>query len=223
MKPVIIYSMPRSRSTAIMHSCKRSRCLFEPFDFFTLFGDTGRNSYDLYPHYSNSVPDKKWESIKTSMEDPNSVTKFFGISLYSYYPARKWFVEVDNAESHDIFVAVRDRREQAFSYLLACKFGWFKDKSVEPFEFTVDNRMLFNLARMQDAFLRFFPKNAKLIDFDNLPETHFDKSLNKLKNQDSLNNISYIKNIDHCEEQIASIIKCYDSEWRSKLSSIDAV
>lgn len=220
MKPVIIYSLPRTRSTAILQACVRPIKLHEPFDHFTLYGADTNNAWNFYPRYANKSEQLVWPYIKDQLNDPRAVSKFFGNSLLTFPPARSWFEEADRNETHDIFVAVRDRRETAWSYLLAHKFGWVKGSESESKEVEIEPRFFFFLAYTFDNFLRFFPKNATLIEYETLPASHFDKSLIEIQDQESAKKRPLIKNREFCEEQIDSIIQCYDREWQSKVASL---
>lgn len=239
MKPVIIYTFPRTKSTATLQACLRENKFNEPFREYRLFNidysklnvsndvkekmyqESHININNIYATYFDSLSKDFISNLINNLNNPNSVSKIFGFHLVNFLPGKKWFLEADQNETHDIFVLTRDLREQMFSYLLAPKFGFFVDDAIPPYETTVNNYEFYNLRTNIDSFLRFFPKNAKLISFENLPESHFDKSKIKLGVQNSLVNLKYIKNLNECEHHIDKLISYFKDEWNEKINSIN--
>ena len=227
MKPVIIYALPRSRSTPALYSCKREIKLFEPFSMASLHkGKKWDYAYNFLAELNaNVVSSGQWEDIKTKMNDSNTVTKMLCIDLYSFAPARKWFNDSFENQTHDVFILERENREELLlSYIMAMMFGWHKSSEVEPYEFTITDQLLFRAHELIDTYLRFYPKKGKIITYENLPESHFDKSLNHSANaidQQSYSKYKYIKNIDEFRIHIKRILDYYKDEWDNKIRNLD--
>lgn len=224
MKPVIIYALPRSRSTAVLRSCKREIRLLEPFGLRHLHKDeTQGNLWNFRAELnSNFVSSGKWGEMVSKMNHINTATKILGTDFHCFLPARKWFNDCINNQTHDVFVIERENREEIFlSYIMADYFGWHETSQVDPFEFTADNGMLQHIHNIIDFYLRFYPKVGKVITFDNLPESHFDKKLNHGKSQDSASKYKYFKNIDVFRVHIKHILDYYKDEWDSKIKNLN--
>ena len=238
MKPVIIYTFPRSKSTATLEACLRDNKFNEPFSEYRLFNidyskanvsrevkekmysDSHVKINNLYATYFDSLDKKSIDQLLTNLNDQNSVSKIFGFHLTHFLPGRKWFSEADKNNTHDIFVLIRDLREQMLSYLLAPKFGYFINASIPPYETIINDSDFYSLRTNIDSFLRFFPTNAKLISFENLPDSHFNKTNIKLGIQNSLDNLKYIKNLNECEDHISKLISYFKDEWEDKVNRI---
>jgi hypothetical protein len=236
-KPVIIYSMPRTRSSAVLESCLRNTRIFEPFNPEILFGTPSfpdeifENSVQLnrsvkirldhaYPQYAINLEPEYLNHMFSQLNAEDTACKIISDSLGDFLPARHWFMNADLNNTHDIFVLVRDLREQMLSFLLAMNFGYFKSTEIQPSPVVIHSSAIFQLRRTLDAFLRFFPTNAKLITFESLPDSHFDRSKILIKNQNSLYNLSQISNLEYCEMQIACLLEYYMDEWNSKILNI---
>ena len=238
MKSVIIYCMPRTKSTAAMQACKRSNKIFEPFNPFRLFGvDYSEYKDDvpkmnrlyarkaleinsLYPSYAKSIASGVIEKTITQLNDPDTVSKITCLELTKNLTARKWFENAATADNHEIFVLVRDLREQIFSYLLASKFGYFKDSECEPYEVVIPPGDFLAIIEVIDNFLRFVPKNAYLINFDTMPTQYFDIDNITILPQNSIDKLKFVKNLDYCEYHIKNIIDYYSEYWNQKIGTL---
>lgn len=235
--------MPRTRSTAALQACLRQQKYMEPFSEYRIFnvnlpknkiGDpkkfskkyeasihnTLRKINDVYATLISEVPSEKITELISELNRSDTVSKIFGFHLTSFLPGRKWFFDCDKNSTHDIFVLTRDLREQIFSYLLAPKFGFFEKEKIEPHSIAIDESSFSYCRSNIDSFLRFFPKNATLVTWETLPISHFDKSKVEIREQNSLENLSFIENLDECEWHIENLIKYYADEWNEKLASI---
>lgn len=219
MKPIIIYTLPRSHSTAALQACRKPVLLNEPFDHVTLYGQNATEAFSFTAKYNNEIIPSVWPKILSQLNDKNSASKFFGHSLYFFLPARKWFQACDINKTHDIFILTRNLREQIFSYLLAKYFGYSKslEKVIQPI--TIRDFDIFLATFYIDCFLRFYPQNGKIITFDKIPETHFDRNRITLQPQHSLNKLSYITNLDFVQDQVNNIIMYYRDEWVEKIGN----
>ncbi len=228
--------MPRTKSTAALQACMRSTKVFEPFNNINLFNiqvnSTGRTPKDVtdeyikayrgvadtYASYANSLSENTVRELFDNLNNPSTVSKVICNGLSYFLPARNWLHNASVNQTHDIFVLVRDLREQMLSYVLSHKFGFFKDTECEPFTVEVLPDDIRLLRVTLDNFLRFLPDNGHIMEFDDLPASHFDRSNVVLEKQNSLSKMSYISNLDYCEYHIDQIIKYYKDEWDRKIS-----
>jgi len=134
MKPVIIYSMQRTRSSAVLYSCIRTQRLYEPFGIDTIFDGHWR-AHSLFPTFNKYVSDLDWTSLIEKMNDPNSVTKIFGYHIWKSKNGRKWFESAIKDNTHDIFVLERDWMEIGLSSCLARITGYDIDHEKKDFQF----------------------------------------------------------------------------------------
>lgn len=225
-KPLLLYCMPRSRSTAILQSCKKNIKLFEPFNPLILFGvdysnveDINiRNKMYLEAHkkyrnlsswYESGVPEHKWDKLFLSLSGADTVSKIISNSLYQWMKARLWFRDVEKTQSHNIIVIWRKISDVIISNILADNFGYFKNIEVSPFMFTVQEESIYAYRQQVEYFLQFMPKQAYMVSFEDLPAEYFNKNLVTISDQKSSNKLRYIKNLDFVLEQIDCIEKTY--------------
>lgn len=221
---MIIYGLPRTGSTAALHASKRRTKIFEPFNPSELFGRAlgahiKNNEPDFFRLANNYTP----EILKSHFDyvnSENACVKLISNSFKNFYPGRIWFQQVQEQESHDIFVIIRDLREQFLSHCLASKFGYFYHQEVEPYEFEIPENHVCSAIENIDTFIRFLPKKAKIINLGNLPDEYFQLESIKLKPQNSLNKIKYIKNLDRIEELLDYGIKWIKPFYEDSLAKV---
>ena len=214
MKPVLIYGMPRTRSTAAMQACKRTIKLNEPFSFHNT---PDYNVYDMgclskIRALINFQHSEQWSQTLEEMNHPDAVVKIFGTHLARFYNAREWFAEANT--SHEIFTLIRNPRETILSILLAQQFGHWKGAEKGVKEITIHNGRFSNVEFVFESFLRFYPKSSRLVTFENLPEEFFDKSQIYQENQHSMRRLHLIKNLDEVEKNIDTILQYFEKEWK---------
>ena len=214
MKPVLIYGMPRTRSTAAMQACKRTVKLNEPFAFhhtpnFDLNNMESLSRVRTLVDYEQS---EEWNLLLKEMNLPDAVVKIFGRDLVNYYNARAWFNEVHT--THEIFTLIRNPRETILSILLAQRFGHWVGSEKEIKEITISDREFDNVDSIFSSFLRFYPKSSRLVTFETLPEEFFDKSQITLKEQNSMSRLHLIKNLNRVEKNIDTILRYFAKEWK---------
>ena len=214
MKPVLLYGMPRTRSTAAMQACKRPVKVNEPFAFQNTprynanhFGCLSR--IHTLTDYGQS---KQWNLVLEEMNRPDAVVKIFGRDLVRYYNARAWFNEAHT--THEIFTLIRNPRETIFSILLAQQFGYWKGDEKDVKEITIHDGQFCNVEFVFESFLRFYPKTSRLVTFETLPEEFFDKSQIWHQNQHSMSRLNLIKNLDRVEKNIDTILRYFEKEWK---------
>jgi hypothetical protein len=233
MKPVLLYSLPRARSTATLHSCTREIKLSEPFGTTVLNKNISHRNdkpwifnqdkaWAFRAELNNNVVSSgQWDNLVKQMSNCNTVTKILSSDLQYFLPARSWFEDVVEKETHDVFVIERENREErVLSFIIAHYFGWAK-KEIDSYEFTVHDKMLNDIHSGIDWYLRYYPKKGKIITFENLPKSHFDKNLNNYENQNSSSKYQYIKNLDEIKQHIKHILDYYKDTWDSKIRNLD--
>jgi hypothetical protein len=227
-KPVLIYSMPRAHSTAMLFSCNRELKFNEPFDIRRRNSDVVKTTKNVKLENIIDIPFEhlyyeNWDNLTSKLHNKNCVVKILAMSLMLYYPARKWYTSVINGNDFDVFVTNRSMYDIAWSTILATKYGFRKEWETEAVEIEIPVRELKEIALNFDSFLRFFPNNATAIDINNLPNTHFGRvSENNVKVQNSLTKKSLIKNFNECDDEIRYIVELFADEWTSKYHSIGA-
>jgi hypothetical protein len=222
MKPVLIYGMPRSKSTALLYSCKRENIIDEPFRMKTFHRGKPFVFRDYYK-YNSEIPPQKMNRILHSMSQPNSVTKYFGIHAFQFPQLRPWLEQAEQSRSHDMFIIERDREQMFLSYILAYYFGYLKTHEVPVIEdIVVQPDVFFILSLIIDCHIRYYPKRGKLVTLETMPESHFDINLNdKIESQMSHTRYQHITNIDECMSNIRSLIKFHGPEWDRKINQLD--
>lgn len=216
--------MPRTRSTPVLYSCKREVRLFEPFGITRLYKDkTQEQALNFRAELdTNFVSSGKWQDMKSIMDDSKTVTKILCIDLQTFLPARQWFLKSVENRTHDVFIIERENREETMiSYIMALYFGFHKEVEVEPFEFIAVPETLQYIHNIIEQYIRFYPARGKIITFDNLPESHFDKNLNHKKSQVSPNKHKYFKNLEEFRVHIKYILDYYKNDWDSKIKDLD--
>jgi hypothetical protein len=224
MKPIILYALPRSRSTAVLYSCKSKIKLNEPFGLTHIHENKTQSDSWLYRSELNTnfINSGQWDNIIDTMNCNDTVTKVLSSDLYNFPPSRTWFENSIENQTHEVFIVEReDREESLISYIIAGYFGWHKSTQVDPYKFTAKINILPQLNSLVDSYLRFYPKRGRIITFNNLPENHFDKKLNHTENQESVSKYEYFENIDEFRIHIKYILDLYKDEWDSKIRNLD--
>lgn len=224
MKPILLYSLPRAKSTAVLYSCKSKFKLNEPFGITNIHKHITSNESWIKRAELNSkfVDSGQWDELLDQMNSDNTVTKIISDDIYNFKPARSWFEYSIESQTHDVFIIERENKEETLlSYIMARHFGWHKSTEVEPYEFTAGDNIISHLNSMIDNYLRFYPKRGKIITFNNLPESHFDKTLNHTIDQESLSKYRYFKNLDEFRVHIKYILDYHKDEWDFKIRNLD--
>jgi hypothetical protein len=214
MKPVLIYSMPRTRSTAAMQACKRPVKVNEPFAFHNTptYNENDLGCLSRIRSLIDYEQSEKWNQVFEEMKQPDTVVKIFGWELLHYYNARDWFKDADT--SYEIFTLIRNPRETILSSLLAQHFGHWTGAETRVRELIIHDQEFCNIETAFSSFLRFYPKSSRLITFENLPEEFFDKSQIWHENQHSMRRLHLIKNLDEVEKNIDTILRYFEKEWK---------
>ena len=225
MKPILIYAMPRTKSFAALYAAKRTNRYSEPF---------AMREFD--PTLSAIPPHKKcmiegdqvisrsrWDSLAAAMQQPESVSKFFGIDIHYCHPARHWWNQMQQSDTADIYVLQRDWHKIANSFILANAFGFDyyaqRDKLPKTLK---EDVVLCDFDAILSAHLRYFPAKGRLLDYDNLPADEFDKQLanNRVPSQDNWRYADLITNLQSLQQGLGRIIDWYADEWDAKERSL---
>lgn len=217
-KPHVLYALPRSRSTAILQSSKKDKKLFEPFSPIIAF-KLGDNSH-IYKNWYDPITIDKWELIKDSLNDTDSISKILGSHL-NFPLAKKWFNDIQTNYSSEIFVVDRNLYDVCWSFLIALQIGWFKQTERTKKSLDIKEEYFNQLIIHIKSFIQYMPFNAKIISWEKLPEEHFSKLLNvKIKDQNTLNRRKDMVNYNYVDQQIRNIVEVYNPQIDEKLSSL---
>jgi hypothetical protein len=217
-KPIIIYSLARTKSSAVLQAAKREVLLHEPFDPWSVF----KNYHELEnsPNFTRIEINNQllntidWQDLKSKMSSNNTAIKFFGAGLHHYYPAQKWFKNVTENDTHEIFVLLRNLEDTLWSHILALKFGHTKNSTqVKPYKFTATEPQMFSANLSIERFLDFYPKGKKIITFNALPLEYFDYSKITLKSQKSKDKRFLVTNYEFVNDQIHKILLNHKNRW----------
>lgn len=217
-KPIIIYSLARSKSTATMQAARRNILLNEPFDpwsaidnYVELVTQKTVSRTDLDNLLLSSV---NWTELQQQMQNENAAIKFFGTSLHHYYPAQKWFNDALKNNSHEVFILLRNLKDLCWSLVLALEFGFAKSSLKKPIRtFTAPIAYIENCSRSIDYFLDFYPKEKQIITFQSLPTEFFDYSKISMTPQKSQDKRFLVENYNYVEDQIHKILMNKKNRW----------
>ena len=219
MKPIVIYTMPRTKGTAVLSAAKREVKLNEPIEIFQLanindFQFTSPAS--IFETKANNQSFSGWEDLKQTMSSANTASKFFGSGLQQFYPARKWFSDLCTENKCDLYILLRNPKDVLWSFVLALHYGFNFSTEIDARPVEVSEFDLYKADLMLDNFLRFYPSIGNVITFETLPKENFDYSLINIKEQNSINKQVYITNKDHVDKRFDLILKFYEKEWEDK-------
>jgi len=220
MKPMLIYSMPRARSHVALESAKRAVKMIEPLGFRMLFKHHITERYDLPAYFDKLVPDSLWEETKRQMDNDNTASKLFGYHLFEIKRARTWWLDLQKAGSHEIFVLERDRTSLCMSMLVGLLIGFTQHNERPAIPLSINSQDLWIVYRYVEEHLRYYPRTGRLITWDDLPAEHFDKQQVTVVNQHSLSRTDVIANREWCQERVAEILEHFKQEWDDKQGAL---
>lgn len=203
MKPMMIYTVPRTRSSALLEASRRSIQLREPF--------------------SRHLTVEQWPELHANLVNSDSCVKFFGSQLIYQDYVRTWFNNAVETDSHDIFILMRDFREVCYSYIVAFVYGWGKLNELGPAKAAtlVPAATYANFTTLHFEFGAFFdslPKNGKVITFESAPSSHFDLSQISLENQHSLQKLERFSNRDFIERRVQRLYELFGERWNTLMN-----
>lgn len=212
MKPILIYTMSRTKGTATLEASKRTYKNNEPFEAYNLSTFVEPFSYMNMIKTIDSYDN--WDGLFQKLNVSDSATKIFGHGLQYCYPARSWFSMAQ--QTHETFILVRNVREMIISELLAPHFGFNKTFEKENTLVTINENQFTNVSQIILCFLRFYPSNGQLVTFETLPSDYFDKSMISCQEQDSQAKVNLISNFAEVETNINAVMSFHAAEWKEK-------
>lgn len=217
MKPILLYAMHRSRSTAILHSAKRSIHFHEPFNRHRM-----KKLHGIFalPECQKVMSDFYYRDfLLPQLQQHDLAIKILGIECRWFSEARQWLTEVQENNKHEIYIVVRDLREIVWSTLLAMHYGYFHGENWKSSKQTceITPEQIRVLTIFLDSFLEYLPSDGQLISWDHLPTRDFDKEKNTIKNQYSLTKLPLIQNYQWCNDHVEEILKIYQPQWEDKV------
>lgn len=217
MKPILIYTCARCRSSAALSSAKRDVKISEPFSNWEM---VFRPALENRPRIEQTH--EWWSDLVEQMKNPNSATKIMGVHMMTCLYSRDWFTNIIENDTHDVFILVRDLREACQSFLVGCLYGFSKHGELEPKDTQISWWHAQQMLIQVDQFLRFLPSKGKVVTFDTLPDSHFDRSLCTTVNQHSLLKYESIENLDFTERAIEQVISYYGNDWNNLMKQAEA-
>ena len=205
MKPVIIYTLHRTKATASMTACKRSIMNTQSFVFEN-------------PH---SITKEQWLEKTKYVDDPNSVTRVRGRDIGACDYNEEWYFNKLNKENYDIFVIEReDRLATMLSFFTSKFFGFNKFEEIDPYPVEVSDNIIDEVEFNIQSHIKYYPNTGTVVTFETLPESHFDKHLITHAEQHSKEKFKYLTNLDYCIERCNNILLKYNDEWDEKIKSL---
>lgn len=205
MKPVMLYTLPRTRATVLLQSCRRAIVKDETFSEVNLdLADATAVAKAFY-----------------KVEDPNTVLKIHGPHIKRSDIIQSWYDKVLDTKIYDVFVVERtDRVNMFLSLFLADRFGYTKQEEIEPFNFAVTNSDMDHMETAIRDYLDCYPTYGQVISLDDYPTEYFDPLLMHNDNQESFKKHSYIDNFDWAVDQIETVLESFSSEWQDKINTL---
>lgn len=206
MKPVIIYGLPRTRSSAALQACRRGRVISDITQSLAQVGGS-------------------WTELLSRISDANTVTRIRGHDLDMYPELRAfWYSDIMDQDRYDLFVIERQDRRAAFiSWILAREFGFHSFESVEPYEFAADPATVDNYALQIQAYLNHWPAHGLVVRFESLPQTHFDPFFITMFDQRSHEKYVYISNLDWLRTRVDEILLEYRTPWDQRIGDLGGI
>ena len=205
MKPVMLYTLPRTRATVLFYGCRRAIIKGE------VFSNTDFNLND--------------DGIKKAfykIDDPNAVLKIHGAHISRSPIVQDWYSKSLDSKTYDIFVVERpDRLNTFLSLILAEKFGYIKAEEVDPFEFFVTENDIEKIKDEITDYLKYYPTYGTIINLESYPRDYFDPFLMNTEDQESYKKYQYIINFDWTVDQIQQILLSVENEWQQKISNLN--
>ena len=206
MKPVMLYTLPRTRATVLFYSCRRAIIKDEIFS---------EPNLDM----SDETAVKK---AFYKVDDPNAVLKIHGAHIERSPLISNWYTSVLDNDICDVFVVERsDRINMFLSLFMAERFGYNKRNQVEPFKFSIDENDIQSMVLEIKNYLKHYPQHGKIISLENYPSEYFDTALMNTDDQQSHKKYQFITNFDWAVEQIQMVLTSFEDEWQYKISRLN--
>lgn len=206
MKPVMLYTLPRTRATVLFYACRRAIVKDESFADFNLDLDSAQEIKKAF----------------YKIDDPNTVLKIHGPHITRSNIIQEWYKNSLDSKTYDIFVVERpDRLNTFLSLIIAQRFGFNKRDELVPFEFLATDHDIEIVKKEITDYLNYYPSYGTIISLENYPLSHFDPLLMNTDNQESYKKYQYIKNFDWVVEQLQDVLIKFQTEWQDKINRLN--
>jgi hypothetical protein len=206
MKPVMLYTLPRTRATALFYACRRAIIKDEVFANFNLDLD---NDQDIKKAFYK-------------IDDPNTVLKIHGPHIARSTIIEKWYKNSLDSNTYEVFVVERlDRLNTFLSLIIAQRFGYNKRDEILPFEFSVNDTDIELVKTEIENYFKYYPQCGSVINLESYPLSHFDPALINTDNQESYKKYHYIKNFNWVVQQLQNVLSEVDAEWQGKIDRLN--
>jgi len=206
MKPVMLYTLPRTRATALFYACRRAIIKDEVFANFNLDLDN----------------DQEIKKAFYKIDDPNTVLKIHGPHIARSSIIEEWYKKSLDSNIYEVFVVERpDRLNTFLSLIIAQRFGYNKRDEILPFEFSANDTDIELVKTEIENYFKYYPHYGSVIDLENYPASYFDSALINTPDQESYKKYHYIKNYDWLVEQLQNILTDVDVEWQGKIDRLN--
>jgi hypothetical protein len=206
MKPVMLYTLPRTRATALFYACRRAIIKDEVFANFNLDLDN----------------DQEIKKAFYKIDDPNTVLKIHGPHIARSTIIEEWYKNSLDSNTYEVFVVERlDRLNTFLSLIIAQRFGYNKRDEILPFEFSANDTDIELVKTEIENYFKYYPTCGSVINLENYPTNYFDSALITTPDQESYKKYHYIKNYDWIVEQLQTILADVDAEWQGKIDRLN--
>jgi len=206
MKPVMLYTLPRTRATALFYACRRAIVKDEVFANFNLDLDN----------------DQEIKKAFYKIDDSNTVLKIHGPHIARSSIIEEWYKKSLDSNIYEVFVVERpDRLNTFLSLIIAQRFGYNKRDEIQPFEFSANDTDIELVKTEIENYFKYYPHRGSIIDLENYPASYFDSALISTPDQESYKKYHYIKNYDWIVEQLQNILTDVDVEWQGKIDRLN--
>jgi hypothetical protein len=206
MKPVMLYTLPRTRATALFYACRRAIIKDEVFANFNLDLD---NDQDIKKAFYK-------------IDDPNTVLKIHGPHIARSAIIEEWYKKSLDSNIYEVFVVERpDRLNTFLSLIIAQRFGYNKRDEILPFEFSVNDTDIELVKTEIENYFKYYPQCGSVINLESYPLSHFDPALINTDNQESYKKYHYIKNFNWVVQQLQNVLSEVDAEWQGKIDRLN--
>jgi hypothetical protein len=205
MKPVMLYTLPRTRGTAILYSCLRPIIKDEPFAEWTLDLDS----------------EESWNKALYKIDDPRAVLKIHGEHIARDVRIAQWYNSAIENNTYEVFVIERPDRANIFlSQFIANRFGFNLYDEIAPYNFKVNDNDISCMRELIEQYLTYFPPYGNVVSLETLPSEFFNTKIVPKLDQKSHLKYKYIENFDWTMEQIIQVLSEYKGEWDHKVSTL---
>jgi hypothetical protein len=205
MKPVMLYTLPRTRGTAILYSCLRPIIKDEPFAEWKLDLDS----------------EESWNKALYKIDDSRAVVKIHGEHIARDARIEQWYESVIADRKYEIFVIERCDRESIFlSHFIANRFGFNLYDEIAPYNFKVNDSDISHMRKLIKLYLKHFPPYGNIISLETLPSDFFNPNIVPKFDQKSHLKYKYIENFNWAMKQITQVLADYKEEWDHKVSTL---